>query len=234
MPYPHRIRLRGPWECEPLTGAGPLPLSCRMILPCRWSEGGLGDFAGRVRFRRRFGYPGRIDDYERVWLTFAGIEGAAEVWLNGQFLGEHEGSLGPFEHEVTSLLSARNELVVEVEAEGGDGGLWGEVAMEVRCAAFLREVRVWAAVDGDQVQLHAAGEVVGTSERPLELYLLLDNATIGYGTAEAAPGGRPFHLASGARGEEHRRAGPHVVRVDLVNGASIWYTFESAFERNVY
>ena len=38
--YPHRIRLRGPWDCEPLSGAaGPL----RMNLPCRWAEGGLRD-----------------------------------------------------------------------------------------------------------------------------------------------------------------------------------------------
>src|SRR6266849_10307562 len=95
--YPHRIRLRGPWECEPLariapdehgqTGRDSLPPPCRMTMPCRWSEGGLENFAGRVRFRRRFGYPGRIDAHERVWLTFAGIGGTAEVWLNGQHLG---------------------------------------------------------------------------------------------------------------------------------------------------
>ena len=70
--YPHRIRLRGPWDCEPLARLAPgasdgaLPPPGRMTLPCRWAEGGLTDFAGRVRFRRRFGYPGRIDAHERV------------------------------------------------------------------------------------------------------------------------------------------------------------------------
>ena len=77
----------------------------RMTLPCRWHEGGLADFAGRVRFVCRFGWPGRIDPHERVWLTFAGAEGTAEVYLNGQVLGRHEG-LDPFEFEVTSLLRA--------------------------------------------------------------------------------------------------------------------------------
>src|SRR5947209_8061277 len=159
--YPHRIRLRGPWECEPLArhGGGPLPPPGRMTMPCRWADGGLPDFAGRVRFRRRFGYPGRIDAYERVWLTFAGVGGAAEVRLNGQPLGRHEGP-GPFEFEVTPLLQARNELTVEVDAPAGDGGLWGEVALEVRCTAFLRAVRVWI-TGGGRADLHAAGEVVG-------------------------------------------------------------------------
>ena len=64
--YPHRIRLRGPWECEPLERQplGDLPAPRRMTLPCRWADGGLPDFTGRVRFRRRFGYPGQIDDWE--------------------------------------------------------------------------------------------------------------------------------------------------------------------------
>src|SRR5262245_97069 len=66
--YPHRIRLRGPWECQPLAPDGPPPR--RVTLPCRWADGGLGDFRGPVRFRRRFGYPGRLDAHERVWLTF--------------------------------------------------------------------------------------------------------------------------------------------------------------------
>ncbi len=245
MSYPHRIRLRGPWECEPLARLErpcddpifgpfePLPPALRMNLPRRWGEGGLGDFAGRVRFTRRFGYPGRIDAHERVWLTFAGVEGLAEVRLNGRFLGEHDGACGPFEHEVTALLSPRNELAVEVEAEGGHGGLWGEVAMEVRCTAYLRDVRAWVTAEGDGTVLHAAGEVVGTCGRPLELYLLIDNRTAGYATAEAAPEGRAFELASEALGAGGWGPGAHVVRVDLVQGASIWYTFEREFEFDV-
>ena len=233
--YPHRIRLRGPWECEPLARAsvqtaGPLPPPGRMILPCRWGEGGLGDFAGRVRFRRRFGFPGRIDSYERVWLTFAGVEGTAEVGLNGQLLGRREGAEGPFEFEVTSLLSHRNELTVEVEAAGGRGGLWGEVALEIRCTAFLRDVRAWVEPAEESARLHLAGEVAGTCERPLELYALLDGSTIIYATLEAAPAGRPFHFCSEALDPQRWRVGeedrPHLVRVELVNGAVVWYTVE--------
>jgi hypothetical protein len=237
--YPHRIRLRGPWDYEPLRCAGTaaLPPAGRMTLPCRWSEGSLADFSGSVRFRRRFGYPGRLDAWECVWLTFAGITGRAEVTLNEARLGVC--AEGPCEYEVTALLQPRNELVVEVGAEGPcasagpallqprnalvgevtgptDGGLWGEVALEVRCTAFLRGVRFWA--EGDE--LHVAGEVAGTAGGPLDLYLLCGRATVAYASVAPAAEGRPFHLsAAGARPGEDGGA-----QVDLVSGPIVWYT----------
>ena len=142
--YPHRIRLRGPWEYEPLARrvihdsgqmemrTESLPPPGRMILPCPWRDGGLSDFAGKVRFRRRFGWPGRIDASESVWLTFAGAGSGSDVWLNGKFLGRHEGTSTAFDFPITSLLQLRNELIVEVDVSPEASGLWGEVALEVR------------------------------------------------------------------------------------------------------
>jgi hypothetical protein len=188
-----------------------------MTLPCRWRDGGLAGFAGRVRFRRRFGYPGRIDDYERVWLTFAGIEGRAEVSLNGQALGVYEGTGEPPEFEVTRLLGARNELVIEVESASDAGGLWGEVALEVRRAAYLRAVRVAAGQGGE---LRVSGEVVGSAERPLDLYVLGDRATVAYATVIPAEQGQAFELTA-----KIPQTAP-AVRVELVDGGSVWYAVE--------
>jgi hypothetical protein len=199
-PYPHPIRLRGPWASEV-----------------------LADPVGRKRFRRRFGYPGRIDDFERVWLTFAGLEGDVSVWLNGQFLGRHENAPPGFDCEVTALLKARNEVVVETSGESP-----GEVALEVRRTAFLRGVRTWAEWSGDVPRLHITGEVIGTAPRPLELYVILDRFTVAYGLTEAVPEGRVFTLASEVLPPERWQGGPHLVRVDLVDGASVWYALEQA------
>jgi hypothetical protein len=196
-----------------------------MTLPCRWRQGGLGAFAGRVRFRRRFGFPGRLDAFERVWLTGAGVSDRAEVRLNGRLLGS---AAGAFAFEVTPLLQVRNELLVEVEGSADRGGLWGEVALEVRCSAFLEGIECRPEVQGATARLHVRGRVTGTAERPLELYLLLDGATVAYATAEAAPEGRPFHLTSEAL--EAGRWPPQLVRVDLVNGASLWYQWEQLFD----
>jgi hypothetical protein len=212
--YPHRIRLRGPWECEP-SGRPQL----RMSLPSRWADGGLIDFSGRVRFRRRFGYPGQIDAYERVWLTLAGVSDRAEVLLNGAPLGSCGGD-GPFEFEITRLLGLRNELIVDVEGTAERGGLWGETALEVRCAAYLRDVRLWL----DGAVLHCAGAAAGEAERPLDLYVLLNGATAAYAAVTAAPEGTPFHIIA----EKPYRPGERLTtaQVDLVNGAVVWYTTE--------
>jgi Glycosyl hydrolases family 2, sugar binding domain len=246
--YPHRIRLRGPWEYQPLARAmsqrdgrvemveQSLPPPGKMTMPGRWSEGGLHDFAGRVRFRRRFGLPRQIDGHERVWLTFAGAEAIAEVWLNGQYLGRHEGAQEPFEFEITPLLRERNELLVLVEGPAGAGGLWGEVALEVRCLAFLRSVRLWSTFRGENANLHISGEVVGTCERPLELYVILDRSTVAYTTVEASASGQSFNVVSGElpperwRNQEEGSSWPHNARVELVDGATLWYAFEQPFE----
>ncbi|MGH7224207.1 MAG: hypothetical protein ACRELF_13330, partial [Gemmataceae bacterium] len=55
-----------------------------------------------------FGYPGRIDAYERVWLTFAGIGGADEVRLNKHLLGH---IVTASEFEVTPLLAKQCGIV---------------------------------------------------------------------------------------------------------------------------
>jgi hypothetical protein len=227
--YPHRIRLRGPWECEPLRRSGdstePLPPPCRMTLPCRWSEGGLPHFSGRVRFRRSFGYPGRIDAHERVWLTFAGLSDEAELRLNHQSLGRIAAAA---EFEVTPLLRPRNELVVELEGTAEQGGLWGEAALEIRCSAFLRDLRASAILLEDRATLRVSGLVVGQAERPLEVYVLLDRSVVGYQVVSAAAEGEAFEIqaadlpAASWRGPE---GCPQTVpvQVDLVNGAVVWY-----------
>jgi hypothetical protein len=228
--YPHRIRLRGPWEFQPLELRPPAPDAALpppgcVTLPCRWADAGLAGFAGRVRFRRRFGYPGRIDAHERVWLTVAPAAAEpiapAEAWLNGERLGGHAGG-GPFEFEVTPLLGARNELVLELEGGGTNGGLWGEAALEVRCSAYLRNVRLTAKETQDGAALCAEGELVGEAERPLELYLLLGRSTVAYATAEARGGAAPFRLEAAVTREAWRQA--EAVQLDLVNGAAVWYT----------
>jgi hypothetical protein len=230
--YPHRIRLRGPWECEPLARRPPddtpLPDPRSMRMPCRWGAAGLTDFAGRVRFRRRFGYPGRIDADERVWLAFDGAADWAEVRLNGVALGEHTGD-GRFEFEVTSLLRPRNELLVEVTGDAANGGLYGEVALEVRCVVFLRRVRATATERADGVWLEVGGELVGAGERSLELYVLLGRSTVAYAPVTAVSGSMPFRLtAEGLPRDEWRgkegKPGAAVVQVDLVNAAAVWYT----------
>jgi hypothetical protein len=190
--YPHRIRLRDPWQHEPRR-----------------------DAPGCARSRRRFGYPGRIDPHERVWLVLQGVGGPAEVSLNGVELGRVEDEA---EFEVTAYLRPRNEVVL---AGPGDGGVsFAEVALEVRATAFLRRL----CVERRGAEVVATGEVVGHAGGPLDLYLVLDRSPGAYASVVAKEGGTPFRLAVGV--ENSADESPRVAKIELVQGAVRWFTAE--------
>ncbi len=202
--YPHRMRLREPWHKQ----STPEGIHCR----------------------RRFGYPGRIDDYERVWLVFEGVAGPATVSLNGHVLGKNHGQAHSFEFDVTSLLQPRNELSMVIECVANDERLWDEVAIEVRCLAWLRDVQVRFADDGG-TRLHVKGLVTGTCTGPLELYVVLDRSPLLYAVVQANPAGEPFELRSEPLAEDAIANTSIPVRVELVNGAVPWYTLELEVNR---
>ncbi len=202
--YPHRIRLRGPWEYDAGEAHG------KLALPAPLGESPLAGHAGAVRFTRRFGYPGRIDAGERAWLVLEGLAGRAVVLLNGKELGSASGEA---EFDVTALLQPRNALAIEMPGLPAQGAVWREVCLEVRRTAYLRGVRVW--VEGQTV--HAAGAVVGHSDGPLDLYVVADRSSAAYTSLTPLEGGQAFHL-TGAASEAARE-----VRVELVQGAVVWY-----------
>jgi hypothetical protein len=207
--YPHRIRLRGPWECEPLDDA-----PRRVTLPGRLGELGLAGVRGRVRFVRRFGYPGRIDAGEHVWLTCAGLTGRADARLNDEPVADNV--TGPWERDVTALLEPRNCLDVVLDAAADDAGLWGEVALEIRRDAYLQDVTARRTADG---AIDVAGRVAGATAEPLELYALADRRSVHYQMIRA---GQAFRFTT--------PADPSVatIRVELVSVAAVWYAAEVA------
>jgi hypothetical protein len=192
-----------------------------MRMPGRLGDTALHEFRGRIRFRRAFGYPGRIDVSERIWLTFRGVQGQATVALNNHQLGELAGS-GEF--DVTQTLQQRNMLLVDVDCSAPDCGLWDEVALEVRATAFLREVHF----DLAGTQLEVNGIVVGSAERPLDLYLLVQNHCEAYEPIQATASGHPFMLT--AQVPAATGNAPVPVRVELVNGATVWYVVEGSVQ----
>ena len=117
MPYPHVIRLRGPWQYRPLTrfDLGPLPPPGRVELPTDWGAT-LGDeFRGRVRYERSFNPPTHLDPHERVWLVIEGAGARADVSLNGHPLGTVEGYALASEWDITEGIGRRNVLSIDVE-----------------------------------------------------------------------------------------------------------------------
>ena len=67
-------------------------------------------------YRRELSIPADFATPGAVFLCFQGVDYKAHVFLNGNYIGSHEGFFAPFEFDVTSNLRAgTNTLVVKVE-----------------------------------------------------------------------------------------------------------------------
>jgi beta-mannosidase len=86
-------------------------------VPGHWQlEDAFRGYEGYVLYRARFEAPSRGED-ESFSLRFGGVYYAARVWLNGAYLGSHEGYFSAFEFDCTvSLVEGENELLVEVHS----------------------------------------------------------------------------------------------------------------------
>jgi hypothetical protein len=158
MPHDiHIIRLRGPWQLEPLRryinrGDGcfdrsvdGLPHSARAKMPADWAATLGADFRGLVRYRRTFHQPTDLEPHEQVWLVVEPPRSHGAVRLGGKLLGEvvWGGPAGRF--DITALLADNCTLEIDVAhplldeqgrpPDDGDtsapGGLIGEVRLEI-------------------------------------------------------------------------------------------------------
>lgn len=63
-------------------------------------------------FRTEFPRPARSD---RQLLVFDGVAASCTVWLNGMYLGRHDGMFGGPSFDVTSYLEEKNTLIIKIE-----------------------------------------------------------------------------------------------------------------------
>ena len=82
-------------------------------VPNNWYLTEIGDYFGTVWFRREF-VPEKTKKNERVYIRFEAVDYIADVWLNDNYLGSHEGMFNPFEFDVTRYIKTgeKNVLVV--------------------------------------------------------------------------------------------------------------------------
>lgn len=97
-----------------------------------WGEAGPDPGIGW--YRLRFDLPAR-EAPERAQLDFQAVDESAWVWVNGQFVGEHDlGPVGwetPFRLEVTDKLiwGGSNQITVRVLNSAMAGGIWKPVSI---------------------------------------------------------------------------------------------------------
>lgn len=81
-----------------------------ILIPNNWYSAGH-DLAGAVWHRRYFDVD-KQGLQQQATLYFQAVDYAADVWLNGQYLGFHEGYFSPFAFDVSRFLQAKNNLLV--------------------------------------------------------------------------------------------------------------------------
>ena len=99
--------------------SGALPEPMTMAVPAAYNDQkddvNLRAHYGWAVYQRTFTVPRAVAG-ERVVLRFGAVTHAAQVYLNGQKLGEHKGGFLPFEFEVDGfLVSGENRLTVAVD-----------------------------------------------------------------------------------------------------------------------
>jgi beta-glucuronidase len=81
-------------------------------------------FEGTVWYRKVFDYP--VVKGQRLYLSFGAVNYLADVYLNGEQIGSHEGGFTPFQFEITQKVKqAGNHLVVKVTNSRLQNGLPG-------------------------------------------------------------------------------------------------------------
>jgi len=103
-------------------------------------------FDGIGWYRHLFRTPQHTSD-DIVWLSFGGADYYAEVWVNGTYLGDHEGGYTPFRFDVSSnfpgLLKqdGPNELLVRVtdQSDPRTASGAGKFPIKETLAGFLQD-----------------------------------------------------------------------------------------------
>ena len=95
----------------------------------------LPNIMGNFFYKRTFACEG-IE--KNATLYFGGVMNAASVWLNGRFLGRHEGYSAPFELEIPDglIVDGENTVVLSVSnhrLEGFDGQMVSGITSRAAC-----------------------------------------------------------------------------------------------------
>lgn len=202
--FPDRIEVPGTWQGQGFGGdAREAPWNF-------WLEARTlrATYTGTGWYARRLEVPAAWKG-ARIWINFGGVHPCAEIWLNGNRLGDHHAPFVPFGFEITDALAVgvENLLVVRVHEQsralglafnfqGNWSGLYRGVELTATGRSFLE--RFWVHPDVDRERLALEVRVRGPDAAPGGLTLRLSARSLGQEspavTAEAPVTGDPIQL----------------------------------------
>lgn len=128
-------------------------------LPHTWNaydgqDGGNDYYQGVAWYHKMFTVE---ENWKKVFIRFGAVNKMAEVWCNGNYVGEHRGGFSAFTFELTSFLQAgENEILVKVNNSNelpiyprqADFTFFGGIYRDVELIGFEKEVHFDVATYG--------------------------------------------------------------------------------------
>lgn len=115
------LNLNGPWQWAPARKGEPAPagkeLKRTIVVPFAVESAlsGVAEFHERLWYRRTFEIPAGWEG-QHIQLNFGAVDWQAEVYINGQKVGEHQGGYDPFSFDITPMVTPGGvqEIIVGV------------------------------------------------------------------------------------------------------------------------
>ncbi|MEQ8675335.1 MAG: beta galactosidase jelly roll domain-containing protein [Aggregatilineales bacterium] len=145
------------------------------------------DYTGVVWYQRKFMIPSSWSG-KSIFLRFGAVDYRADVWVNGQPIGTHEGGYSAFEFDITSICNRQeNVLVVRVDDPANlyeiphgkqasippdpwqqfsfatTSGIWQTVWLEARPECYVSSVRFTPNISDEQVRVDV--EIIGYTKQ---------------------------------------------------------------------
>jgi hypothetical protein len=162
-----------------------------------------------------------------LFLTIWGMEPGGMVRLNGETLGDVWGHGRGAAWDITDWIARRNELQIAVPELADDklGGIFGEVALEVRASDWIESLALEVTGEPGAEALWIAVNVAGiATDRPLELLLRCDGRDAGALDVSRGPFCAPLPVSGMAAwepGKKAQRMTEFEVRL-LQGGSCVW------------
>ena len=146
---------------------------------------GQKDFMSCVWYRRKFYMPKNWKG-KRIFLHFGAVDYEADVWINEEKVGNHQGGYTPFSFEITNLLRKEENLLVvraldnvrsSLQPSGKQSpkwesygtkytrttGIWQTIWLEAVSSTFIQSFRLYPDLDKGRVifQVNINGETEG-------------------------------------------------------------------------
>jgi beta-glucuronidase len=184
------------------------------------------DYEGLAWYRRTFTVPSNLQN-AHLRLSFGAVFYLARVWLNGQYLGQHEGGYTAFEFDVTPLVNPGEKNVIAVQVDNlratnripvvinpnwsfdwwNYGGITRDVTLEVTSRAYIARQQIVSVPHLTDTDKADSATVTGTitvnnaSDNILDGTLQVDLLADSGQSALSSPLSAPIHISANASAE---------------------------------